>query len=71
MISDQVAVHCFANGHTIEAVIKKENMHDVTQEELVALLARFNELNKGMVPKLGTIAKIPLLEKYVSADKEV
>ena len=71
MISDQVAVHCFANGHTIEAVIKKENMHCVTQEELQALLARFNELNKGIAPKLGTIAKIPLLEKYVLADKEV
>ena len=44
---------------------------NITQEELAALLARFNELNKGIVPKLGTIAKIPLLEKYVLADKEV
>ncbi len=65
MISDQIALHVFTNGHTIEAVIKKENKHCVTQEELEVLLERFAELNNGIVPRLGTIAKIPLLEKYV------
>ena len=65
MISNQVALHVFTTGHTIEAVIKKENQHCVTKEELEALLVRFAELNNGMVPRIGTIAKIPLLEKYI------
>lgn len=67
MVSDQFILHVFANGHTIEAVIKKENKHCVTKEELDALLSSFAELNEGLVPRLGSIAKIPVLKKYIEA----
>lgn len=66
MVSSTTFVnHLFMPGHTIEAIIKKENRHDVTPEELQMLLAKFAELNGNEVPKGGSSAKIPVLEKYV------
>lgn len=64
MISDKTVEHSFMPGHTIEAIIKKENHHSVTNEELKALLARFDELNSSVVPRAGAKAQIPILQRY-------
>jgi hypothetical protein len=50
---------------TINAVIKKANLHDVTAFELDELVARFNELHEFRVPRPGQRFEIPLSERTV------
>jgi len=69
MISEKVVQCVCMPGHTIEALIKKENRHDVTREELNVLLERFNAINPPVVPKAGNVLNIPILQRHLSVIK--
>jgi hypothetical protein len=64
MISEKISTIMFMPGHTIEAIIKKENKHDVNKEELNALLAEYLRINGPEVPRPGFVAKIPILLRH-------
>ena len=64
MISEIFVPHMFMPGHTIEAIIKKVNMHSVDPNELRELLDAFHRLNGTNVPKAGTVSKIPVLKRH-------
>ena len=64
MISTMTIPHMFMPGETIEAVIKKVNMHSVDPNELRALMSEFNRINGSQVPKVGMSAKIPVLQRW-------
>lgn len=64
MISDNVVFHICMPGHTIEALIKKENRYDISQEEMKKLLEKFNELNSAVVPRVGQRLVIPILQRH-------
>jgi hypothetical protein len=53
-------LHQFRPTETIDAVIRLKIRHDLTQEELLPLRKRFNELNGLVVPRAGQTFKIPL-----------
>lgn len=54
-------MHCFMPGHTIDAVLKLKNRHDLPLEQLLVLRAAFNELNGGVVVRPGQACRIPVL----------
>jgi len=64
MISAKFVEHCFMPGQTIEAAIKKINMHDVNSAEIVELIKAYNHLNNNEVPKIGITVKIPVLLRH-------
>ena len=64
MIASMAKDHMFMPGETIEAIIKKVNMHSVDPNELRALMEEFNRLNNGIIPKVGTAVKIPVLQRW-------
>ena len=64
MIADKTIPHMFMPGETIEAVIKKVNMHSVDPNELKVLMIQFNLINGDTVPKVGSSAKIPVLQRW-------
>lgn len=64
LISTKFVLHTFMPGHTIEAIIKKVNMHSVDPNEMELLLSAFHELNAREVPKAGTVSKIPVLLRW-------
>ena len=70
MISTTVKLHTCMPGHTIEALIKKENRHNVTKEELVELLKQFEVLNSSTVPRAGATVKIPILQRHEDSIKQ-
>lgn len=53
-------------GHTIDAILKQKNGHALTREQLALLRDKFNELNGGVVPRVGQSFKIPLLASLPS-----
>ena len=59
--------HMFMPGQTVQAIIKKMNMHDVTPEELKELVATFTMINGDEVPKAGTSVMIPILPRHQAA----
>ena len=64
MISPVTVPHMFMPGETIEAIIKKVNLHSVDPNELKELMTEFNRINGGHVPKVGMSAKIPVLQRW-------
>ena len=64
MISEISVPHLFMPGHTIEAIIKKVNMHSVDPNEMRELLEAFHTLNGSSIPKAGTVSKIPVLKRH-------
>ena len=64
MISEKAVDHMFASGHTIEAIIKKVNIHSVDPNEMGQLLEAFHRLNGSNVPRAGTVSKIPVLKRH-------
>lgn len=55
--------HVFMPTETINGIIKKENLHNVTPFELEMLLSYFNEMNGRQVPKPGRPYAIPILDR--------
>ena len=68
MISEEIVRVLFMPGHTIEGVVKKENKHDVSTEELSALMERYAQINGLAVPVVGQSAQIPILQRHVKND---
>ena len=64
MISNVTINHMFMPGETIEAIIKKVNMHSVDPNELRALMEEYNRLNNGEIPRVGKSVKIPVLSRW-------
>lgn len=64
MVSEKFIMVVFMPGHTVEAIIKRENMHDVNKEELNALIKEYINLNGPEVPRPGFSAKIPILLRH-------
>jgi hypothetical protein len=56
----------FMPTQTINGVIKKANLHDVTPLELIELNTSFNELNEGRVPRPGQVFTVPILDRHSS-----
>ena len=54
--------HLFTMGHTIEAIIKLYNRQDLSKDEMLALMIRFNDLNNNELPMMGVTYKIPLIQ---------
>lgn len=46
-------------GHTLEAVIRLKNRHDMPKDEVLALVRQFNLLNGDPVIRPGSVLKIP------------
>lgn len=57
--------HTFRASETIDAVLKLRGRHDYTQEELVILRAKFNEVNGLRVPRAGDTFLLPVLHTDV------
>jgi len=53
-------LHKFRPTETIDAVLRLKGRHSYTQEEIILLRQKFNELNGARVPRPGEIFKIPL-----------
>jgi Glu-tRNA(Gln) amidotransferase subunit E-like FAD-binding protein len=56
--------HLFMPGDTIQAVIKKTNLHDVQDHELKDLVQTYGMINGNEVPKAGTSVMIPILGRH-------
>lgn len=56
--------YLFMPGDTVQAVIKKQNRHDVLPEELVELNKTYLMINGQEVPRPGTSALIPILSRH-------
>ncbi len=54
--------HSFMPNHTIDAVLRLKNRHNMTSEELEPLRAEFNRINGLVVPRPGVTYQIPVLE---------
>ena len=50
-------------GDTITGLIKKINMHDVSEEEMEVLMKKFRELNDVVVFMPGMRVLIPIMER--------
>ena len=57
--------HVFGSGETIHAIIKKLNHQNMTDAILRMLVKRYNQMNDGMIPKLGQRVKIPLFVGFI------
>jgi len=66
MIAERTVPHMFMPGETIEAILKKVNMHSVDPNELRELMAAYNRINGTKVPKVGQAVKIPILTRWES-----
>lgn len=64
MIAERTVPHMFMPGETIEAIIKKVNMHSVDPNELRVLMQAYNQINGTKVPKVGQAVKIPVLTRW-------
>ena len=62
----QVKQHCLMPGQTINAVIKKFNLQDVSTEELKILVDSFKNYNTQNVFKPGMTIFVPILERHYS-----
>ena len=62
----QVVRHCLMPGQTINAIIKKFNLQDVSPAELRILIDQFKLFNTTAVFKPGMIVFIPILERHYS-----
>lgn len=51
--------HCFMPGHTLEAVIRLKNRHDMPKDEVLQLVEVFNRLNGYPTIRPGSVLKIP------------
>jgi len=70
-LSHKSVEHRFGPGETIRAVIRKLNHQGMTPKMLDMLVAEFNSLNEGNVPKPGQVFQIPLFDGFVGAgDKD-
>jgi len=54
--------HQFHPSHTVVAAVRLYNGLTITQEQVSLLLAQFNTLNPSIIPRIGSVAKIPLLD---------
>lgn len=53
-------LHTFRPSETIDAVIRLLGRHNYTQAEMVPLRKEFDEMNGLIVPRVGSVYKIPL-----------
>jgi hypothetical protein len=60
----QAKSHMFMPGDTVQAVVKKFNLHDVTKEEMCQLIDQFKDINPPLVLKPGINALIPILDRH-------
>lgn len=56
--------HLFMPGDTIQGIIKKINLYDVTPQELNELVQTYGMINGNEVPKAGTSVMIPVLSRH-------
>jgi hypothetical protein len=63
--------HQFYPSHTISAAVRLYNGVTTSAEDMSKLYAQFNELNPDLIVKIGTIAKIPLLENAAPENVEI
>lgn len=49
------------SGYTIEGVIRRENNHAISKEEVRELMSIYNVENGTKVPTVGTSVKVPVL----------
>jgi hypothetical protein len=53
--------HSFGMGHTIEAVVRLHNRHDLSRDIIASLVGIFNQVNRdARPPKLGQTVKVPV-----------
>lgn len=55
--------HMFMPGDTVQAVIKKFNLMDVSSEEMLELIERFKAINAEGAIKPGMKMLIPILQR--------
>lgn len=56
--------HVFMPGQTVTGAISKINLHDVTAEEMRALLVLYREMNTPANPRPGLRALVPILQRH-------
>jgi len=50
-------------GFTIEAIIKKENQHNIDKELVKVLVQYYNKANNFKVPRAGQSVLIPIIKR--------
>lgn len=60
----QVVRHCLMPGQTINAVIKKFNLLDISKDEMDFLIEQFKKHNTQTVFKPGMSVFVPILERH-------
>ena len=63
-------IHRFRASETIDAVLKLKGRHDYTQEEMIVLRQKFNELNGLRVPRVGDVFLLPIAPRQGTEEKE-
>ena len=59
--------HTFGQGHTIEAVVRLYNQHDLERDMILSLVDIFNSANpNARPPKLGQSVKVPVFMSETS-----
>lgn len=58
----QVKEHRFGPNETIGGILGKYNRHNIDKKQLDLLLGLYNVLNSYRVPRLGELAKIPVMD---------
>lgn len=61
--------HMFMQGHTIDAVLRLKNRHDMKGAELQPLRDEFYKINGNGVPKAGQVYQIPVSEEEIARRK--
>ena len=59
--------HMFMPGDTVQGVIKKFNLMDVSSDEMNHLIERFKKINVEGAIKPGMVMLIPILERLESS----
>ena len=56
-------------GYTISAIIRRENRHDMSIEEVKDLMVYYNLRNDFKIPRAGDIVEIPIKKEKASSKK--
>lgn len=53
-------------GYTISAIIRRENRHDMSKEEVKDLMVLYNLRNNFKIPHAGDVVEIPTKKEKAS-----
>lgn len=60
--------HRFGPSETIGGILRKYNRHNIDKASLDYLQSLYNSLNSFRVPRVGEVAKIPVMPEDWSAN---